>query len=237
MKALHAKRAGASGFAASAAHLAQRTTASANKEQGKAPATLAELMEMAEGEGDGAGTPMVKLGDASAASPFTSKIPSISSTLDIIRQGRCTLVTTMQMNQILALNCLISSYSLSVLYLDGIKYGDRQMMARGMLMMVVMISLSNAKPLKSLSPVRPLPSILHPALVLSMAGQFIVHLVCMRFITTMVKAHPSYVPTVEVDYLALAEEQTVYSEVKVKFAPSLFNTVRLIPSPVSSLLR
>ena len=99
------------------------------------------------------------------------------------------------------------------------------MMARGMLMMVVMISLSNAKPLKSLSPVRPLPSILHPALVASMTLQFIVHLICMRFVTTMVKAHPAYVPTVEVDYLALAQEQTVYSDVKVKFAPSLFNTV------------
>ena len=37
------------------------------------------------------------------------------------------------MYQILALNCLISAYSLSVLYLDGVKYGDTQMTAMGML--------------------------------------------------------------------------------------------------------
>jgi cation-transporting ATPase 13A1 len=128
----------------------------------------------------------MELGDAS---PFTSRAPSIKCCVDIIRQGRCALVTTMQMYQILAVNCLISSYSLSVLYLDKVKWANSQMMALGMISTVASITLSRATPLDKLSPVRPLTSIFHPALFSSLAGQFALHLGCMIYLTKLAKEY------------------------------------------------
>lgn len=59
-----------------------------------------------------------------STSPTSSLLPSAHPSPLSVRQ-----VTTIQMYQILALTCLISSYSLSVLHLDGVKYGDYQVRA------------------------------------------------------------------------------------------------------------
>eukprot|EP01041_Mallomonas_annulata_P010324 gene10324-21543_t len=182
---------------------------------GRMAAMMDEMQNMEELD-----IPMVKIGDASVASPFTSKMPSIRGALDIIRQGRCTLVTTIQMYQILALNCLINAYSLSVLRLDGIKYGDIQMTCLGMLMSVSFITISRSKPLEQLSAVRPLRSIFHPALFFSLIGQFVLHLITMIYLVHECK---KYLP---VDYKL--EKSKV-------FQPNIVNSVVFLVTAVQQV--
>jgi len=72
----------------------------------------------------GTSDPSLELGDACIAAPFTFKYSSLKSVKKTIRQGRSTLVSTFQQYKILSLNCLISAYTMSALYLDGVKMGD-----------------------------------------------------------------------------------------------------------------
>jgi cation-transporting ATPase 13A1 len=155
--------------------------------------------------------PVLKLGDASIAAPFTSKWPSIKSVYDIIRQGRCTLVTSIQNNQILCLTSLISSYSLSVMYNDGIKFSDYQLTLTGMCLTASHLSVSYAQPLKQISAARPLTSMFSPALFTSTMGQFAIHLGTMIYAVHCAK-------------LRLPEDWKAPGMDK-EFQPNLINTV------------
>ena len=195
---------------------------------------FAQMMQEMEGAED-METPQVKLGDASMAAPFTSRIPSVRSAVDIIRQGRCTLVSAIQMQQVLVLSCLISAYSLSVLYLDGIRSSDNQMIASGSALTAASLAFSYATPVHTLSPVRPLRSIFHPANFLSLIGQLVIHIGCMVFAVRMVKHatgeeadFPENVPVAVVPEAVLknaTEEQRSIWDQGPPFNPSLLNTV------------
>ncbi|KAI0131901.1 hypothetical protein BJ170DRAFT_611654 [Xylariales sp. AK1849] len=153
--------------------------------------------------------PTLKLGDASVAAPFTSKLRNVIAVPNIIRQGRCTLVATIQMYKILALNCLISAYSLSVLYLEGIKFGDGQITISGMLMSVCFLSISRARSVEGLSKERPQPNIFNVYIIGSILGQFAVHIVTLIYIARYC------------DRLAPRDDSI---DLEAEFAPSLLNT-------------
>lgn len=154
--------------------------------------------------------PTIKLGDASVAAPFTSKLSNVIAIPNIIRQGRCTLVATIQMYKILALNCLISAYSLSVLYLEGIKFGDGQVTISGMLMSVCFLSISRAKSVEGLSKERPQPNIFNFYIIGSILGQFAIHITTLIYIARFC------------DRLAPREHDII--DLEGEFSPSLLNS-------------
>ncbi|RAR09727.1 cation-transporting ATPase 4 [Stemphylium lycopersici] len=165
---------------------------------------MAQEMEEMAGE-----PPTIKLGDASVAAPFTSKLANVVAIPNIIRQGRCTLVATIQMYKILALNCLISAYSLSVLYLDGIKFGDGQVTISGMMMSVCFLSISRAKTVEALSKERPQHNIFNTYIIGSVLGQFAIHIITLIYVS---------------QYVQRVEPKDPNPDLEKEFEPSLLNS-------------
>ncbi|KAM0787920.1 hypothetical protein ACM66B_006126 [Microbotryomycetes sp. NB124-2] len=165
--------------------------------------------------------PQIKLGDASVAAPFTSKLANVVAVVNIIRQGRCTLVATIQMYKILALNCLISAWALSVQYLQGIKFGDYQVTITGILMSVCFMCISRARPVDKLSRERPLSSIFNAYVVGSILLQFGIHVLAFLYMTDLC------------DQVEPRGELPV--DLEAKFSPNLLNSAIFLLSTMQSV--
>ncbi|KAI2641342.1 hypothetical protein GGS21DRAFT_369988 [Xylaria nigripes] len=190
----------------SQANTRKKQQESMSKAAGFADKMTAAMMEQELGDDE---PPSLKLGDASVAAPFTSKLRNVIAIPNIIRQGRCTLVATIQMYKILALNCLISAYSLSVLYLEGIKFGDGQITISGMLMSVCFLSISRARSVEGLSKERPQPNIFNFYIIGSILGQFAVHIVTLIYIAR---------------FCDRLEPRSEIIDLEAEFQPSLLNS-------------
>jgi len=79
----------------------------------------------------------------------------------------------------------VLSYTLSVLYMNGVKNGDYQATASGMSVATFFLCISWAKPLRRLSSKRPHTSVFHKSLLLSVLGQFLIHLATIAYAVSL----------------------------------------------------
>ncbi|KAH3672003.1 hypothetical protein WICMUC_004510 [Wickerhamomyces mucosus] len=186
--------------------ISSNNTTSQNQAQSELADKLLTSLNQLEEENE---APTLKLGDASVAAPFTSKLANVSTVTNIVRQGRAALVSTIQMYKILALNCLISAYSLSVIYLAGVKFGDAQATISGVLISVCFLSISKGQPIQKLSKERPQPGIFNVYIMGSILGQFAIHIATLVYITAEIYKLEPREPKVDLEK---------------EFAPSLLNT-------------
>ncbi|KAH6569325.1 hypothetical protein BASA50_003384 [Batrachochytrium salamandrivorans] len=165
--------------------------------------------------------PKIKFGDASVAAPFTSKISSVMSVVNIVRQGRATLVAMVQMYKILGLNSLIMAYSLSVLHLAGIKQGDWQATIAGFMITICFFGIAKSEALEKLSRQRPQPNIFNLYIVLSVLGQAAVHVAALIYI--------------RLEAIKYSEELEEDVALDAEFAPNLLNSAVYLVSLIMQI--
>uniref|UniRef100_A0AAY5KLV7 ATPase cation transporting 13A2 n=1 Tax=Esox lucius TaxID=8010 RepID=A0AAY5KLV7_ESOLU len=99
--------------------------------------------------------------EASVASPFTSKSDNISCVPLLIREGRCSLVTSFSLFKYMALYSLIQFTSVLILYTEKTNLGDLQFLFFDMVLVTLLaIVMGKGGPSTELHPQRPPASLL-----------------------------------------------------------------------------
>ena len=150
--------------------------------------------------------------DAAAFAPFTSKGDSIQCVKKILVQGRCAIVKFIQMYKIFIINSLLTIYIESFLSLKGIKLSDYQSVYLGIIVSMLFLMLSKAKPLSKVNSNKPKINIFNLAAFFSISGQFIIHLFSLNLILYL---------TEKVDPFYIRQEKSLDE----KFSPNLINTI------------
>uniref|UniRef100_A0A673KX65 Probable cation-transporting ATPase 13A2 n=1 Tax=Sinocyclocheilus rhinocerous TaxID=307959 RepID=A0A673KX65_9TELE len=99
--------------------------------------------------------------EASVASPFTSKSNNISCVPLLIKEGRCSLVTSFSLFKYMALYSLIQFASVLILYTEKTNLGDLQFLFFDLVLVTVLaIVMGRGGPSDELHPQRPAASLL-----------------------------------------------------------------------------
>ena len=129
--------------------------------------------------------------EASVASPFTSRTPSISCVPKLIREGRAALITSFCVFKFMALYSIIQYISVTLLYSILSNLGDHQFLFIDLAIILVVVFTMSLNPAwKELVARRPPSGLISGPLLCSVLSQIIICLVFQTFGFLWVKQQP-----------------------------------------------
>lgn len=156
--------------------------------------------------------PLIKLGEASIASPFTYKGNDIKCVKEIISCGRCALSKVIMMYKLMIINSLITAFSVSILTLDGVKLSDAQTTIISLLYTCLIVLISKTSPLKNITNYSPPNSLFNFSVIISLLSQIIIHfsILIYGWKLACVYREINYIPDIKGDFIPNLVNTCIY---------------------------
>ncbi|CCH44280.1 putative membrane protein [Wickerhamomyces ciferrii] len=132
--------------------------------------------------------------EASVAAPFTSRLFEISCVLDVIKEGRASLVTSFSCFQYMSLYSAIQFISITILYKRGSNLGDFQFLWIDLfLILPIAIFMSWSNSYHKVDPKRPSANLVSPKLLIPLVVNILILLTFQLIIWLYVQTQTWYV--------------------------------------------
>lgn len=132
--------------------------------------------------------------EASVAAPFTSRIFEISCVLDIIKEGRASLVTSFSCFKYMSLYSAIQFITVSILYKRGTNLGDFQFLYIDLfLILPLAIFMSWSKPFDKIVVKRPTANLVSPKVLVPLCCNILVLMIFQIGLWRFVQTQPWYI--------------------------------------------
>lgn len=113
--------------------------------------------------------------EASVAAPFTSRKFEISCVLDVIKEGRASLVTSFSCFQYMSLYSAIQFITVSILYKEGSNLGDFQFLYIDLALIIpIAVFMSWSKPYSMIDKKKPTANLISPKIIIPLLGDILV---------------------------------------------------------------
>ncbi|GAA5905972.1 putative acid anhydride hydrolase [Sporobolomyces salmoneus] len=147
--------------------------------------------------------------EASVAAPFTSRQPDIRCFLEVIKEGRASLVTSFSCFKFMALYSLIQFTTVSLLYAIASTLGDFQFLYIDLaLILPIAVTMGRTEPFPRIHPKRPTANLISKKVLTSLIGQIVLTSGFQIFTFFFIRTRDWYdPPTIDPDHLDIVSAE------------------------------